>query len=82
MRELDRESFVFYLKVPMTELPVLKGYKFVLQDPLSLEVEMSKEFGLSALFEHLKNNNIEVASMRNKANRLEELFLRLTANDE
>ncbi len=82
LRELDRESFVFYLKVPMTELPVLKGYKFVLQDPLSLEVEMSKEFGLSALFEHLKNNNIEVASMRNKANRLEELFLRLTANDE
>jgi len=82
LRELDRESFVFYLKVPMTSVPNLKGYKFTLQDPLTLEVEVSKEFGLSDLFEHLKNHNIEVASMRNKANRLEELFLRLTANDE
>lgn len=82
LRELDRESFVFYLAKPMGEIPNLKGYKFRLQDALTLEVELSKEFGLSALFEHFKQHSIEVTSMRNKANRLEELFLRLTASGE
>lgn len=82
LRELDRESFVFYLKEPMSQLPVLTGYKFSLRDSLTLEVEVSKEFGLSHLFNHLRSHNIEVNSMRNKANRLEELFLRLTANGE
>ena len=65
----------------MLQVPNLPGYKFTLQDSLTLEVEVSKEFGLSNLFNDLKNFNIEVNSMRNKANRLEELFLRLTNSE-
>ena len=46
-------------------------------DSSTLEVDVEKSQGINALFEQLSERGIEVVSMRNKANRLEELFVRL-----
>lgn len=79
LTKLDAERFILYLHQPLKKIPAIEGYKFWIKDPQTLEVEIPKELSLSALFENLKKNKIEVNSMRNKANRLEELFLKLTA---
>ena len=79
LTKLDAERFILYLDQPLKKIPTIEGYKFWIKDFRTLEVEVPKELSLSALFEDLKQHKIEVNSMRNKANRLEELFLKLTA---
>jgi ABC-2 type transport system ATP-binding protein len=61
----------------MNVLPQLPGFKLTLPDSHSLEVEVSKGQSLNEIFASLSSQGIEVASMRNKVNRLEELFIRL-----
>jgi len=46
-------------------------------DDHTIEVEVKKGQGLNAIFKQLDTQDIQVLSMRNKANRLEELFVRL-----
>ncbi len=46
-------------------------------DDHTLEIEVSKEQNLNEIFSRLSEGGIEVLSMRNKSNRLEELFMRL-----
>ncbi|QHG92567.1 ABC transporter ATP-binding protein [Coxiella endosymbiont of Amblyomma sculptum] len=79
LTKLDTERFILYLREPIKDIPKMEGYQFWVRDPITLEVEVPKERNLNALFENLKRYEIEVTSMRNKSNRLEELFLRLTA---
>ena len=57
--------------------PVLEGYDIVLADDHTLEIEVSKEQNLNEIFQRLSALGIEVLSMRNKVNRLEEVFMRL-----
>jgi ABC-2 type transport system ATP-binding protein len=45
-------------------------------------VDISKDRSVNELFAQLSARGIEVASMRNKANRLEELFVRLLAENQ
>ena len=77
LRKLHSEVFVLNLRHPLRSLPDLPGYALTLADDGSLEVEVNKEQNLNGLFAALTARGIEVVSMRNKANRLEELFLRL-----
>jgi len=56
---------------------VLPGYAVKLADDGSIEVEVTKAQNLNEIFAALSARGIEVVSMRNKANRLEELFMRL-----
>ena len=79
LTKLDVERFILYLDQPLKNIPTIEGYQFWITGPRILEVEVPKEKSLSALFENLKQYKIKVNSMRNKANRLEELFLKLTA---
>ncbi|AKQ33632.1 ABC transporter ATP-binding protein [Candidatus Coxiella mudrowiae] len=79
LTKFDAERFILYLDQPLEKLPMIEGYQFWIKDSRTLEVEVLKEQTLSGLFEDLKRHKIEVNSMRNKANRLEELFLKLTA---
>jgi ABC-2 type transport system ATP-binding protein len=51
-----------------------------LVDDHTLEVEMSKEQSLNDIFSRLSGQGIDVVSMRNKVNRLEEMFMRLVEN--
>ena len=56
-------------------LPVLDGFVLEHIDDSTLEVQISREYSINALFEALSRRGIEVLSMRNKQNRLEKLFL-------
>ncbi len=80
--KLQQESFVLDLREPVEQLPVFAGYNVRRVDAQSLEVEISKQKGINELFRQLNDYNIEVASMRNKANRLEELFVNMTRGDK
>jgi ABC-2 type transport system ATP-binding protein len=77
LRKLHNEVFVLNLRRPLDGLPDLPGFALALTDDGSLEVEVSKEQNLNDLFAALSVRGIVVVSMRNKANRLEELFMRL-----
>jgi ABC-2 type transport system ATP-binding protein len=77
LNRLHLETFVLNLQQPLTEAPGIPGYPLRWLDELTLEVDVAKERGVNALFQQLSARGIEVSSLRNKANRLEELFLRL-----
>jgi ABC-2 type transport system ATP-binding protein len=80
LRKLQTESFLFTLRNPAASVPVLEGYGVKLVDDHTLEVEMSKEQNLNDIFARLSAQRVEVLSMRNKVNRLEEMFMRLVEN--
>jgi ABC-2 type transport system ATP-binding protein len=77
LRKLQTEVFVFNLRDALAEAPALDGFTVKLADPHTLEVEMSKAQSLNEVFALLSARNVVVNSMRNKVNRLEELFMRL-----
>ena len=73
---LNVETFVLDLNKNTDSLS-LKGFESRLLDGHTLEVDVPKESGLNDVFSQLTEQNIQVLSMRNKSNRLEELFVRL-----
>ena len=77
IRKLNKETFVLNIRAVMTATPALPGYVSRLTDDHTLEIEVSKEQSLNDIFARLTQQDIEVVSMRNKVNRLEELFMRL-----
>jgi len=77
IRKLNQETFVLNFRDPVTSLPALEGYQARLVDDHTAEVEVSKEHSLNDIFASLSAAGIAVVSMRNKVNRLEELFMRL-----
>jgi ABC-2 type transport system ATP-binding protein len=77
LRKLHTETFVLNLRKPLPAVPALPGYQIARTDDQTLEVEISKDQNLNEVFAALSGSGIEVISMRNKANRLEELFMRL-----
>lgn len=74
--KLNIETFVLDLPLD-SSAPQITGYEIRQLDAHTLEVDVPKETGLNNLFEQLSQQQIQVLSMRNKANRLEELFVRL-----
>jgi ABC-2 type transport system ATP-binding protein len=77
LRKLQTEVFVFNLRESRSTPPQLSGFTAVLSDDHTLEIEMSKTQSLNDIFAQLSAQGIAVSSMRNKVNRLEELFVRL-----
>jgi ABC-2 type transport system ATP-binding protein len=77
LSQLHTETFVLNLKEPLFDLPGTPNYALSRVDETTLEVEISKDLGINGLFQHLSSHGIEVLSLRNKTNRLEELFVRL-----
>ena len=75
--KLHVETFVLDLKQDLAQAPQLLGYPCRLIDAHTLEVQVDKDVGITALFGQLALQNIEVTSLRNKTNRLEELFVSL-----
>jgi ABC-2 type transport system ATP-binding protein len=74
---LNIETFILYLARPLTHLPELPGHDLRLVDETTIEAEVSKESSMNRLFQDLSAQGIDVLSMRNKTNRLEELFVQL-----
>jgi ABC-2 type transport system ATP-binding protein len=77
LRKLQTEVFVFNLRDARTAPPQMNGFQAALADDHTLEVEVSKGQSLNDIFAQFSLQGIEVNSMRNKVNRLEELFVRL-----
>lgn len=82
LRSLHQEIFVLNTRQPVTTMPQLDGFKVKQRTANELEIEVNREQNLNTLFEALSGANIDVISMRNKSNRLEELFFRLTDRQE
>jgi len=82
LQRLDKEIFVFDLKTALNKTPRLQGYPVTLTDTKTLEIELQKGQLLNHVFSLLAEQLIEVVSMRNKANRLEELFVSLVEKTE
>ncbi|WP_394192484.1 ABC transporter ATP-binding protein [Pseudoalteromonas atlantica] len=76
LAKLDKETFILDLKQPVKPVS-LNGYQFSMADDHTIEVEVAKSQGLNAVFSALTEQGNTVLSMRNKANRLEELFVGL-----
>ena len=77
LKTLHVETFLLDLKESLLVPPQLVGYPASLVDHHTLEVQVEKSLGVTELFRQLAAQNIEVLSMRNKSNRLEELFVSL-----
>ncbi|MFK7956989.1 MAG: ABC transporter ATP-binding protein [Lysobacterales bacterium] len=77
LTRLDVETFVLDLDKDLQAPPHIEGYVTRLRDPNCIEVEVPKSRALNRVFDHLNQQQLRVMSMRNKSNRLEELFMRL-----
>lgn len=76
LSKLQSETFILDL-APKSPIPQLEGYVSRLVDTATLEVDVEREQGLNGVFAQLSAQGVPVLSMRNKANRLEELFVHL-----
>lgn len=83
LQQLHAETFILYCTETVTTLetlPSLPGFTIRQLDTLCLEAEIDKDHTLTELIVHLQGHNITVGRIRNKANRLEELFLKLVTH--
>ncbi|MBB6340849.1 ABC-2 type transport system ATP-binding protein [Pseudomonas fluvialis] len=77
LKTLHVETFLLDLKEAQLVAPQLNGYPSQLVDAQTLEVQVEKSLGITELFRQLAAQKVEVLSLRNKSNRLEELFVSL-----
>jgi len=77
IRKLQTETFVFNLRNSIAAPPALPGYQVKLTDDHTLEIEVDREQNLNDIFARLSASGIEVLSMRNKVNRLEDFFMKM-----
>lgn len=75
---LDIETFILDVDKVPKEFPSIKSVEFRTRDDSSIEIDVAKEVAINQVFDWLSQQNIQVMSMRNKANRLEELFVKMT----
>lgn len=77
LARINKDHFVLDLAQPISQVPVIEGYHFDLADNKSLHVTVPKNKNLNFLFQNLSEQNIDVISLKNKTNRLEQLFMDL-----
>ena len=80
LSQLNTEVFVLNLQQPLEAAPEVPGYGVTLVDAQTLEVEVRREQSMNDLFTRLSQQGVAVLSMRNKQNRLEQLFIDLVAS--
>ena len=81
LARLAVETFVLDTAVPLESSPSLTMAFTRLRDDGSLEIDVERGVSLNDVFAELSRQGIVVESLRNKSNRLEELFVRLVAGD-
>ena len=77
LKQLNKETFVLDTREELAGCPVVEGYPLTLIDSNSMEVAIEKSQSVNGLFTALTEQGIHILSMRNKTNRLEELFFDL-----
>ena len=81
LQQLNSETFVLDTDVTLNAAPKLENFDCRLDDEGALLVEVQKGHSLNGMFIELEAQNIRVVSMRTKANRLEELFIRMVEDN-
>lgn len=81
LQQLNVETFVLDTEQLMDSAPELDGFRSSLNEDGALEVDVEKGQSLNSLFVELERQGIKVVSMRTKANRLEELFVRMVEDN-
>lgn len=81
LSKLQFETFIFNL-APYETKPVIEGYACTFEDEQTIAVEVERNQGVNGIFDQLTRQGIKVLSMRNKSNRLEELFLKITEEND
>ena len=81
LSKLQFETFIFDL-APYETKPVIEGYACTYEDEQTIAVEVERNQGVNGIFDQLTRQGIKVLSMRNKSNRLEELFLKITEEND
>lgn len=82
LKKLEVETFILYLKDPIHIVPTIPEFTLRLEDEYTLEADIHHHQAINDLFHHLSTQQIHITSMRNKTNRLEELFMRLIAKNQ
>lgn len=77
LAKLQFETFLFDI-TPIKQAPTITGYPIQMEDEQTIAVEVARDQGVNDLFAQFSQQGINVLSMRNKSNRLEELFLKIT----
>jgi len=77
LARVNKDHFVLDLASPISEIPVVDGYSFELIEDKVLQVTVPKGKNLNSLFQQLTEKKIDVMSLKNKTNRLEQLFMDL-----
>ena len=80
LEKLQNETFILDLDKDLEA--AITDFPAKLVEPRKLEVEVSRNQGINSVFLQLNQQGIQVLSMRNKANRLEELFLKITVESK
>ena len=78
LRTLKQQNFIISTRDPITKLPVLDGCVLYQRKDREFELVVQREHDLNDVFASLSAAGVRVVSMRNKTNRLEELFFNLT----
>ena len=82
LSRLDAEGFILDLKEPLSLVPQFDGFQMSLVDSTTLNVTISKSQSINQLFTLLSGEGIEVLSMRNESNRLEEMFVEMVKKEK
>lgn len=83
LNRIDTETYVFDLAAPIDQIPSHPSLSVELRDATTLETSFHKQsFSLNQVFDWFKDNQIQIASMRNKTNRLEQLFIDLVESNK
>ncbi|WP_435104700.1 ABC transporter ATP-binding protein [Arhodomonas sp. AD133] len=82
LRRLGTQSYILDIQCRISDVPPLPDYHVIPLEDGSLEVEVRSDQGLNRLFRTLDEAGVEVLSLKNKANRLEELFVRMLEKNE
>jgi ABC-2 type transport system ATP-binding protein len=77
LNSLQMETFVLDIESPLSKLPIIRTHKLQWIDEQTIEVDINRDESINTLFTELSEHGIKVLSMRNKTNRLEELFMNL-----
>jgi len=80
LRQLKQETIILTLEDSISVMPKIGSFECSKIDSQNIEVVIDSEHKINELFDILNKQNISISSMRNKANRLEELFLKVVEN--
>lgn len=81
LKTLHHQTFVFNTESPVTALPSLEPFSATLIDNYTFELRVDNQVALNDVFSVLSERGLRIHSLRNKTNRLEELFLDLINHD-